>query len=55
MKDYGNPMHPTQRLFLSPRCTAQAKRTGTACKAPAVRGWSVCRPERVNDFETIGF
>jgi hypothetical protein len=27
----------------APRCTAKSKRTGQRCKAPAVRGWSVCR------------
>ena len=43
MKHGGNPMHPAQRLFQAPRCTAHSKRTGNACKAPAVRGWSVCR------------
>ena len=43
MKQDGNPMHPAQRLLLAPRCTARAKRTGSTCKAPAVRGWSVCR------------
>lgn len=31
------PMH------CSPRCTARSKRTGLPCKAPAVRGWTVCR------------
>ncbi len=31
------PMHQ------SPRCTAISKRTGERCRAPAVRGWSVCR------------
>jgi hypothetical protein len=25
------------------RCTATSKRTRERCKAPAVRGWSVCR------------
>ncbi len=25
------------------RCTATSKRTGQRCKAPAVRGWTVCR------------
>jgi hypothetical protein len=30
--------------FLSaPRCTATSKRTGARCKAPAMRGWTVCR------------
>lgn len=27
----------------SPRCGATSKRTGERCKAPAVRGWTVCR------------
>jgi hypothetical protein len=27
----------------APRCTAKSKRTGEGCKAPAVRGWNVCR------------
>lgn len=27
----------------APRCSAHSKRTGKRCKAPAVRGWSVCR------------
>jgi hypothetical protein len=27
----------------TPRCTAKSKRTGERCKAPAVRGWNVCR------------
>jgi hypothetical protein len=31
------PMH------LSPRCHAQSKRTKERCRAPAVRGWEVCR------------
>ena len=38
-----NPMHPAQRLQDAPRCTANAKTTGTRCKAPAVNGWAVCR------------
>jgi hypothetical protein len=25
------------------RCTAMSKRTKERCKAPAVRGWTVCR------------
>ena len=25
------------------RCTAKSKRTSERCKAPAVRGWKVCR------------
>ncbi len=31
------PMH------LSPRCSARSKRTGQRCRAPAVKGWTVCR------------
>lgn len=31
------PMH------LSLRCKAKSKRSGSQCKAPAVRGWRVCR------------
>jgi hypothetical protein len=31
------PMH------LSPRCHAQSKRTKERCRAPAARGWNVCR------------
>ena len=32
--------NPMQR---APRCSARSKRTGKPCKAPAVRGYSVCR------------
>jgi hypothetical protein len=27
----------------APRCSATSKRTHERCKAPAVRGWTVCR------------
>ena len=27
----------------APRCAATSKRTRERCKAPAVRGWTVCR------------
>jgi hypothetical protein len=27
----------------APRCTAKSKRTGQRCRAPAVKGWKVCR------------
>jgi hypothetical protein len=36
-KSTTNPMHR------SPRCTARSKRTGKPCRAPAVKGWRVCR------------
>jgi len=35
--------NPMQSAHDAPRCTAKSKRTGQPCKAPAVRGWSVCR------------
>ena len=40
MKSDANPM---QRAHNAPRCTAKSKRSGEACKNPAVRGWRVCR------------
>ncbi len=40
MKSRINPM---QSAHESPRCTATSKRSGKRCRAPAVRGWSVCR------------
>jgi hypothetical protein len=35
-----NAIYPFQK---SPRCTAMSKRTRKPCRAPAVRGWGVCR------------
>jgi hypothetical protein len=35
--------NPMQRAHAAPRCTARSKRTGLRCRAPAVRGYSVCR------------
>ena len=43
MKTDANPIDPVQRLRDAPRCHARAKSTGQPCKAPAVRGWRVCR------------
>ena len=34
---------PMQSAHNAPRCKATSKRTGRPCRAPAVRGWSVCR------------
>jgi hypothetical protein len=34
---------PEYTFDKAPRCTAKSKRTGQRCKAPAVRGCSVCR------------
>ena len=38
-----NLMNPVHRLQQAPRCSATAKRTRKPCRAPAVRGWTVCR------------
>lgn len=40
MKGDANPM---QSAHAAPRCQARSKRNGAACRAPAVRGWTVCR------------
>jgi len=40
MKHDANTM---QRAHQPLRCTARSKRSGRTCKAPAVRGWKVCR------------
>ena len=31
------------KAHAAPRCKARSKRTGKPCRAPAVRGWKVCR------------
>ncbi len=38
-----NSKKPPLAMHLSPRCHAQSKRTKEPCRAPAVRGWAVCR------------
>jgi hypothetical protein len=35
--------NPMQSAHDAPRCCARSKRTGLPCRAPAVRGWRVCR------------
>jgi hypothetical protein len=35
--------NPMQSAHEAPRCAARSKRTGAPCRAPAVRGWKVCR------------
>lgn len=35
--------NPMQSAHAAPRCCARSKRTGQPCRAPAVRGWRVCR------------
>lgn len=29
--------------IICPKCQAHSKRTGLPCRAPAVKGWKVCR------------
>ena len=49
MKTRGNPMHLEQLLHQArlmqqaPRCSAMSKRSQCQCRAPAVKGRSVCR------------
>ena len=42
-KSDANPMDLVYLMNSAPRCRAKAKGTGKSCKAPAVRGWRVCR------------
>ena len=35
--------NPMQRAHEAPRCQAKSKRSGKPCRAPAVRGFRVCR------------
>ncbi|MGA9253829.1 MAG: hypothetical protein WBV71_15440, partial [Roseobacter sp.] len=35
--------NPVQKAHAAPRCTATSKRSGQPCKAPAVKGWNLCR------------
>ena len=36
-------MNLVQRMNAAPRCSATSKRSRRQCRAPAVRGWTVCR------------
>ena len=36
-------MDLVQRMNAAPRCSATSKRSRHNCRAPAVRGWTVCR------------
>ena len=38
-----NPMNLVERMQKAPRCKARSKRTRERCRAPAMRGWNVCR------------
>jgi hypothetical protein len=35
--------NPMQSAHAALRCCARSKRSGLPCRAPAVRGWRVCR------------
>lgn len=37
------PFKNLEAAHASPRCAAKSKRSGQPCRAPAVRGWKVCR------------
>ena len=37
------PISRVEAMNEAPRCAAKSKRTGQPCRAPAVRGWKVCR------------
>jgi hypothetical protein len=39
----GEPKDLQYAFQNAPRCTATSKRTRQRCKAPVVRGWTVCR------------
>lgn len=44
MKEIGaNPIDRLAAARLAGRCKATSKRSGFQCRAPAVKGWSVCR------------
>ena len=43
MKSRANPMHRLKQANLAPRCSAISKRSQCRCRAPAVKGRSVCR------------
>ena len=43
MKPDANLLNLVQRRQEALRCHAKAKSTGQPCKAPAVKGWTVCR------------
>jgi hypothetical protein len=34
---------PMNKAHAAARCTAKSKRSGRRCRAPAVKGWRVCR------------
>ena len=51
MKSNTNPMH---KAHSARRCHATTKTTGNRCKAPAKRGWQVCRMHGAGGGAPIG-
>jgi len=51
MSHTANPMHKAHN---APRCAAKSKRSGCRCKAPAVKGWTVCRMHGAGGGATSG-
>lgn len=51
MESDANPMH---KAHDAPRCHAKAKTTGSRCKAPACRGWAVCRMHGARGGAPVG-
>ena len=43
LEEWVNSMNVEYSFQKAQRCTATSKRTRGQCKAPAVRGWTVCR------------
>ncbi len=46
--------NPMSKAHAAPRCTAVSKRTGERCKAPARKGWKVCRMHGAGGGAPIG-
>jgi len=46
--------NPMQSAHDAPRCHAKAKATGNRCKAPARRGWEVCRMHGAGGGAPVG-
>ena len=47
-------INPMQSAHDAPRCKARSKRTGKRCRAPAVRGFRVCRMHGANGGAPTG-
>lgn len=43
MKAKGNLLNLVDLMNAAPRCSATSKRSRQPCRAPAVKGWNVCR------------